>query len=205
MQATREIFSFSKKNTQVYLIKNNSIKSTDVDELQLQDDEASKYVALKSEKRKKEFIAVRILVQEKFPDKKINYKPSGAPYFSDHSFSLSITHTNAYVAIGVSTEKRIGIDIEEIQEKIIRLGSKFMHPSEVIQVGQANLQKNYTCYWCAKEALYKWTDISGLSFQNDLPIFHQNDQWIGKSLKISNEIINLEIIEIDSHILCFTY
>ncbi len=205
MQTTREIFSFSKKNTHVYLIKNNSIKSTDVDELQLEDDEIRKFVAFQSEKRKKEFIAIRIIVNKILPGKKIKYKSTGAPYFEDHSFSLSITHTKEYVAIGISSEKRVGIDIETVQEKIIHLGVKFMHPIEIKSVNEIDLAKYYTRYWCAKEALYKWSNITGLSFQNDLPIYNQNDIWSGRSLKISNEIIPLEMIEIGEHILCFTY
>ena len=51
MKLTREIFSFSKKNTQVYITPNWINLSKDESSIQLIDEEKEKYVALKSEKR----------------------------------------------------------------------------------------------------------------------------------------------------------
>ncbi len=206
MQASREIFSFSKKNTQVYITPNKVDLTTDVDSIHLQDEEKEKYVALKSEKRKKEFLLIRFLRNQLFPNKEIGYLDSGAPFIKDNILSISISHTTSYVAMAISTESRIGLDLEEVQSKIIRLGPKFMHPNELKEADKKNIAKSYTCYWCGKEALYKWSGIEGLSFQNDLPIYHKNHSiWEGKSVRISNDPISLEMITFENHILCFTY
>ena len=206
MQVTREIFSFSKKNTQVYVTTNWIDLSTDLASIQLLDEEKEKYVALKSDKRKKEFMLVRFLRNEFFPGKEILYTSSGAPYFKDKSYAISISHTSAFIAFAATQEERIGIDIELIQEKIIPLGKKFMHRNEISTIQTSNQSIQYTRFWCAKEALYKWTNITGLSFQNDLSILQdETENWFGISNYISQKLISLEVIEFNNHILCFTY
>lgn len=205
MQATREILSFSKKNTHVYITRNNIDLSTDVDLIQFIDEEKEKYVALKSEKRKKEFLTVRILTNHFFPDKEIKYHKNGAPFLTDHSYRISISHTSSFVGIAISTDDRVGLDLEEIQEKIIRLAPKFMHQKEIESIISANLALEYTYYWCGKEALYKWSGKDGLSFQNELPIYNKYGNWVGKSTRISEDEISLEMIQLENHIVCFTY
>ena len=129
MQLTREIFSFSKKNTQVYITPNWIDLSKDESSIQLLDDEKEKYVALKSEKRKKEFLLVRFLRNKFFPGKEIAYTETGAPYFKDKSCSISISHSSTFIALAATSEERIGIDIELIQDKIIKLGNKLLYLS----------------------------------------------------------------------------
>jgi phosphopantetheinyl transferase len=206
MQVTREIFLFSKKNTQVYITPNWIDLTTDVASIQLLDDEKEKYVALKSDKRKKEFLLVRFLRNNFFPGKEILYTSSGAPYFKDKSYAISISHTSAFIALAATQEERIGIDIELIKDKIIPLGQKFMHLSEISTIRSSNQSIQYTKFWCAKEALYKWTSITGLSFQNDLSVLQdKTNHWFGISNRISQKLISLEIVEFNDHILCFTY
>ena len=206
MQLTREIFSFSKKNTQVYITPNWIDLSKDESSIQLLDDEKEKYVALKSEKRKKEFLLVRFLRNKFFPGKEIAYTETGAPYFKDKSCSISISHSSTFITLAATSEERIGIDIELIQDKIIKLGHKFMHLDEISRVNPSNEVIQYTSFWCAKEALYKWSNIRGLSFQNDLAIHcDASGNWYGKSTRISTNLIPLETLEFNNHILCFTY
>ena len=206
MQLTREIFSFSKKNTQVYITPNWIDLSKDESSIQLLDDEKEKYVALKSEKRKKEFLLIRFLRNNFFPGKEIAYTETGAPYFKDKSCSISISHSSTFIALAATSEERIGIDIELIQDKIIKLGHKFMHLDEIARVNPSNEVIQYTSFWCAKEALYKWSNIRGLSFQNDLAIHcDASGNWHGKSTRISTNLIPLETLEFNNHILCFTY
>jgi 4'-phosphopantetheinyl transferase EntD len=206
MQYTREIFSFSKKHTQVYITPNWIDLSKDQSSIQLIDEEKEKYVALKTEKRKKEFLLVRFLRNNFFPDKEIAYTETGAPYFKDKSYSISISHSSTFIALATTTEERIGIDIELIQDKIIKLGHKFMHLDEIARVNPINESTQYTRFWCAKETLYKWSNIPGLSFQNDLAIHcDASGNWHGKSTRISPNWIPLETIEFNNHIICFTY
>jgi 4'-phosphopantetheinyl transferase len=206
MLINKDIFTFSKKNTQIYITTNWINLPSDESYIQLLASENEYYFTLKTEKRRKEFLLVRFLRNKFFPGKEIKYTSLGAPYFKDKSFSISISHTASYIALAVTKDDRIGIDIELIQDKIIALGQKFMHRDEISTIESSNDSIHYTQFWCAKEALYKWTNISGISFQNDLPIFHENmKNWYGISNRISERIIPLEMIEFNNHILCYTY
>ncbi len=206
MQFNEDIFTFSKKNTQIYITTNWINLSSDESYIHLLESENKEYFSLKTDKRRKEFLLVRYLRNKFFPGKEIKYTSLGAPYFKDKSFSISISHTTTYIALAVTTDERIGIDIELIQDKIIPLGQKFMHKNEILTLESINESIHYTQFWCAKEALYKWTNISGISFQNDLSIFHENmKNWYGISNRISEGIIPLEMIEFNNHILCYTY
>jgi 4'-phosphopantetheinyl transferase len=206
MQETSKIFTFSRNNTHVFITSNWINLANDEALIQLLDAEKEDYVALKSEKRKKEFLLVRFLRNKFFPGKEIKYTSVGAPYFKDKSYCISISHTVKYIALAVTTDERIGIDIELIQDKIIPLGQKFMHQNEILTIESRNNSVHCTQFWCAKEALYKWTNLTGISFQNDLSIFHENmKNWYGISNRISEGIIPLEMIEFNNHILCYTY
>jgi phosphopantetheinyl transferase len=206
MQFTNNILSFSKKNTKVYVTSNNVDLPLDAHTTLLLDDEKEKYVALKSEKRKKEFLMVRYLRNNFFPGKEIKYLPNGAPYFKDQSLSLSVSHTSEYVGIAVSSEKRVGLDIEKTQEKIVRIGPKFAHPDELIGSNDSVEAKYLTKIWCAKESLYKWGNIEGVSFKYELSTeVDACGEWYGKFTRISHNLIPLEMIEFDDHMLCFTY
>jgi len=206
MSISDSIFSFSKNNTHVHITSNWIDLTTDLTNIQLLDEEVEQYVALRSEKRKKEFLLVRYLRNNIYPGKQICYLPNGAPFFKDNSYSISISHTSNYIALAVSEKERVGVDLEQIKEKIISIGKKFMHPDEISTVNNHKIASEYTSYWCAKEALYKWSDIKGLSFQNDLTVLKENNtHWFGISHRVSSELIPLEIIEFDQHKLCFTY
>ena len=206
MQFNEDIFTFSKKNTQIYITSNWINLSSYESYIKLLESENEEYFSLKTDKRRKEFLLVRYLRNKFFPGKEIKYTSVGAPYFKDKSYSISISHTTTYIALAVTTDERIGIDIELIQDKIISLGQKFMHKNEILTLESINESIHYTQFWCAKEALYKWTNISGISFQNDLSIFHENmKNWYGISNRISEGIIPLEMIEFNNHILCYTY
>ena len=124
-----------------------------------------------SEKRKLEFLATRVLLNVVLDDeKKINYLPSGAPYLADKSFNISIAHTGVYVTIILHSTKKVGIDIEKISDKAVRVKHKFLSEDEINFV-ETSLEKTHlTLLWCAKEALYKIIDNEIIDFVADLRV-----------------------------------
>lgn len=105
-------------------------------------------------KKKTEFLMIRQMLKEKFPQYKILYKSIGQPYLEPKDAFISITHSFPYAALAVS-KKRVGIDIERIMPKIIRIKHKFLHPSEVSWTENENEEEFLTVIWVIKEALYK--------------------------------------------------
>nr|WP_234462383.1 4'-phosphopantetheinyl transferase superfamily protein [Adhaeribacter terrigena] len=72
------------------------------------------------------------------------------------------------VAVLLSDCFEVGIDIEIIREKILKLASKFLNDKELQQANQ-DLKK--TClYWSAKETLYKMYSRKKLLFKENLAV-----------------------------------
>jgi len=124
-----------------------------------------------SEKRKLEFLATRVLLNVVLDDeKKIAYFPSGAPYLTDKSFNISIAHTGIYVTIILHPTKKVGIDIEKISDKVVRVKHKFLSENEINFVENSLEKTHLTLLWCAKEALYKIIDTEIIDFVADLRV-----------------------------------
>lgn len=123
--------------------------------LTLNESEKRYLAKVSNNKRKREWIVVRVLLRQIFK-KKINiaYTKHGKPYLSDISEkNISISHSKNYVAIILSNNTvKIGIDIESIAERIEKIVHKFLTPSEV---SWADSQEIMTICWGAKEAIFK--------------------------------------------------
>ncbi|MBC8265840.1 MAG: 4'-phosphopantetheinyl transferase superfamily protein [Flavobacteriales bacterium] len=138
-----------------------------------------------TEKRKKEFLASRLLLQEICSNETITYNEFGAPTLNNGKF-ISISHSKELVAIIIS-EQQVGIDIEQISEKPLRLSSKF-----VAEKNLNNLTKEKaTLIWCLKEAVFKWHQKGKVDFIKDIiiPEFSEKDKGQIKAHFKSQELI----------------
>jgi phosphopantetheine--protein transferase-like protein len=64
----------------------------------------------------------------------------------------------------------VGIDIEQIKEKVERIAHKFMRPAEMAFINdQHKIQQLYVC-WCAKEAVYKCYGQKEVSFADNISL-----------------------------------
>ena len=116
----------------------------------------------KTEKRKKDFLVSRLLLNELEPNQQISYNSNGAPEISNGKH-ISISHSKNLVAIIIS-DKKVGLDIEQISEKGLRLAAKFISAKN-----QSNLTKEKaTLIWCFKEAIFKWHQTGGVDFIKDI-------------------------------------
>lgn len=123
--------------------------------------------------RRIEFLAVRALAKTMDIDPQmIAYIPSGKPYIKRSTLNISISHTKCYTAILLSSQKNVGIDIEQKSERIIKIRDKFMHPEEEMQLlGQEGEESTILLlHWCAKESLFKAIIDEDIDFQKELRI-----------------------------------
>lgn len=77
------------------------------------------------------------------------------PYIKDYSLSMSISHSQHYLAVGFSEKANFGIDIEENRTwtKLVR---KVMNQSEQQFLKETtNADDYFFATWCIKEAVYK--------------------------------------------------
>jgi len=121
-------------------------------------------VDFNTEKRKKEWIAIRLLLNEINPNYSISYNAFGAPELSNGSF-ISISHSKGLVAIIIS-QQQVGLDIEEISGKALRVSSKFVSTNNL----KALTAEKATLIWCCKEAVFKWHQKGEVDFIADIKL-----------------------------------
>ncbi len=124
------------------------------DEAALIEEENIEKVRAYHPKKFLEYLMIRRLLKMMLPEHKILYKTIGQPYLSPKDAYISITHSYPFAALALS-QKRVGIDLERIMEKITRIKHKFLHPSEILWTENENEVRFLTVIWVIKEAIYK--------------------------------------------------
>jgi phosphopantetheinyl transferase len=170
--STQGVFiSFQKKESDVAFL-----------EATLFQEERSELSQFKNEKRAIEFLNVRKLRSNEGINSPIYYNESGKPYLaSEIKLGFSISHSKNYCAIGYG-EKELGIDIEEIDERIDRISSRFMNEEEEVLIGKDRLL-GLTRIWTLKEAMFKLNPRTGIDFKSELILKSQVDNsFMGEML-----------------------
>ena len=132
-------------------------------------------VPIANEERKIQHLAVRLLFKLMMPAADLNQMvmaDNGKPYLIGLPFHFSFSHCKGYAACAVD-DKPIGIDIEIIHPRILKVAHKFLNDSEKAMI--ANLEQkdqlNQLAFlWAAKEAMYKKYEQLGIDFAKDFNI-----------------------------------
>ena len=131
-----------------------------MDLVTLDNDEKKKYKGFSSTSRKLEFLSVRALLAELIGrDAKIVYNKNNKPFLNDGSRFISISHSHKLTAILLSTNEKVGIDLEYMSSNI-----------GAVTKEQEEHRFHLYIHWCAKEALYKICDKEGISIRNNITI-----------------------------------
>lgn len=139
--------------------------------LVLDNDEKKKYKSFSSNSRKLEFLSVRALLSELVgKEAKIVYNKNNKPFLKDGSRFISISHSHKLTAILLSTNEKVGIDLEYMSTNIAAIAFKFLNRKEKVAREQEERRYHLYIHWCAKEALYKICDKEGISFRKNLTI-----------------------------------
>ena len=126
----------------------------------------------KAEKRKLEWLAVRVLLKELLgEEKKIVYLPSGKPCLEDGSACISFSHTPGYVAVAIHPSAEVGVDIEQYGTRVQRLASRFVREDEQVSVASGDEIYALLLHWSAKETMFKLMEEEAVDFLDHLCIF----------------------------------
>ena len=151
-----------------------------------------------SEKRKKEHLVSKLLVNEICPTKTIIYNEFGAPELNNGKH-ISISHSKELVAV-IFSDKKTGLDIEQISEKSLRIASKFVSEKNLIMLNK----EKATLIWCIKEAIYKWHQKGRVDFIKDIIIPEFFAKKNGKvTAYFSRKKLNLNYLKINNHYLVY--
>lgn len=150
-------------------------------ESSLNDREKSRINSIKHPEKKLEFAASRYLKHGLFGTKNIEYDSTGAPQIEDIGY-ISLSHCTSHVVLAVSQEHPVGVDIEEIREKAVRLAPKFATANESQFFDLLN-ETAMSTLWSLKECLYKLSDRKQLIFKEDILVYKKENRIFGSILK----------------------
>lgn len=151
------------------------------------DSEKKMFDTFSLEKRKKEFLGARLIAKELLHEKpEIIYNREGCPSIKNNPMNISISHSNELVTVLIS-EKKIGVDVENIYRSIGKVATRFLSEKELKFVKeQKDTNTTMILFWSTKEAVYKCSGLNEIAFNNDI-IIHTND--IGKNVHFYTDLI----------------
>lgn len=137
----------------------------------LDNDEKKRYKGFSSNSRKLEFLSVRALLAELIgKEAKIVYNKNNKPFLKDGSRFISISHSHKLTSILLSTNEKVGLDLEYMSTNIAAIAFKFLNRKEKVTSEQEKRRFHLYVHWCAKEALYKICDKEGISIRKNITI-----------------------------------
>jgi 4'-phosphopantetheinyl transferase len=180
--------------------------------LKLCDKEKTELELIHNPKKRLEWLAARNALRKIFGDNNIEIKSVlkdgyGKPFLYGAEHQISLAHSFPYAVALFNRTKPAGIDIEKVQEKILKIGKKFLNDQEK-EIAGTNLTK-MTIIWCAKEALYKLYGRKKITFKENLfigPFTLQEEGEFKGVIQIEETSIeyHLHYLLLDDFVVCFT-
>lgn len=151
----------------------------------------------KSQHRQNEWLTVRAMLCQIFGHaKKVDYTVQGKPYVSDIEYKISISHSKKYAALLLSDMDHVGVDVEMISDKVLRVANRISTSCELPEnfedFGAIQKQRWITTLWTIKEAVYKSLENQELDLLVDIVAKIGDTQvlptTISVSVKDSNDV-----------------
>lgn len=155
---------------------------------------------MKSESHQKGFLSVRRLLEHcGYSDFDLVYDDFGKPHLKDGKH-ISISHSFDFSAIALSTQN-IGIDIEQVKEKVLRIAPRFMEMWHLENLSEADQMKKATVIWGTKEAIFKIKNEVGISFPEHIfeKAFTLEDKKCRAELHFNNCVEEFKIFFEEAH------
>lgn len=129
--------------------------------------------------RRREFVATRVLRTMHFGNEPILYSKIGAPYVEGEGF-ISISHANHVVGMAYCQSFHVGLDLEPIHEKVMKVKHKFLSDEEKILTDTDSVEEMIKV-WSGKEALYKLAGRKEIVFAENLLLTKIDElHWKGR-------------------------
>lgn len=126
-------------------------------------------------------LASRFLLNELSPDfsfDDIVLNDSGKPVFPGQEKYFSLSHTKGYAAVIINEHKPVGIDIELISDRVMKVEHKFLNDRERSLLSRFDSKarvKYATLCWSIKETVYKCWGEGGVDFSSHINILDITD------------------------------
>ena len=178
----------------------------ELDDRHLSKEEIGLLKIRKAKNSREYFLAARKLLKNEDSELTIDYDSKGKPFLNKQK-SISISHSNEIVAIGISNEIDFGIDIQYKTNKVFKIQNKFLSEMESKFLGKKDDLESLIKVWSAKESIYKALGKEGVSFANDLEIETINDKDFFRAGYYRKDNIkikfDLDFICMKEYIICY--
>ncbi len=125
----------------------------------------------KADKRNFEWLATRLALTQMIDVKAgISYDEKGKPHLTNFKGHLSISHSWPYVCLFYHPGFSIGVDIEHLDPKILRIRQKFVNDVEESWLKETDEIKGLYLIWAAKESVFKMIGGGGILFKEHMVI-----------------------------------
>jgi len=159
--------------------------------------EEEKFNTFIIERRKKEFLASRIILQNLLDkNQEIEYSQEGKPHLKSKIHNISISHSADFACLFFS-DKNIGIDIEQTTRNIDRVATRFLHSKELEFIDTTNNpQHTKILFWAAKEAIFKCAEDVGIQYNEQIfiePFQLKNEGDCNGYLQLEQKKVNFKL------------
>jgi phosphopantetheinyl transferase len=139
----------------------------------LTEPELELYHTYSHEGRKRQWLAsraaLRLILPPAIPASFI-YDEHGKPTLAGNARFVSVSHSGDYAAVVCSKKSPVGIDIEELRDRIERVKERFLCTEELAGLETVSRLEKLYVLWGAKEALYKLYGTPEVDFKRDIYI-----------------------------------
>ena len=173
---------------------------------ELNSDEKNLLELKKSNILREQFLATRKLLTLENSNYKIIYDINGKPNLNNE-YNISISHSHEIVAIVISDNFKVGIDVQLKENKIFNIQNKFLNKSEKSNIGDDPTVDILTMVWTSKESIYKAVGLKGILFSDNIKIekvVEQDKIGIGYYINGTEKVkFDLKFFYIDEYTICY--
>lgn len=122
--------------------------------------------------RRLQKIATRILLHHLCEGQRVNllYDNQGKPFSPDVEGHISISHSKNYVGLLHHPTLSSGLDLEEVDKRVLKIGHRFISEHEYNWMDKDHLMRDSGLIWSVKECLFKNIDGRGILFKEHLKV-----------------------------------
>jgi 4'-phosphopantetheinyl transferase len=130
------------------------------------------FQTIKNHQKRKQWLAYHATIAHLIGTDKaeIVYDAYGKPHLKNKSHYISVSHSGNYSTVILSKTFPVGIDIENIRDRIERVKDMFLSKEEVSRIGTEDRIEKLIICWSAKEAIFKIYGNPALLCMQDISI-----------------------------------
>jgi phosphopantetheine--protein transferase-like protein len=113
------------------------------------------------------------LMHPSFPFHQVELSTAGKPILPESVLHFSLSHCDGFSAAMLSKNAPVGIDVERINPRILRIETKFLNANEYELLSGCNEDSRVvyaTLFWSIKETVFKWWGDGAVDFAEQIQI-----------------------------------